>query len=594
MRMLTLRLLVGAVIAVVASPRAATAQNQEADRISRSVPRSVARELLDVYNAPRTRRESGPATIEEGEDVRGDVAVQGGPLTVRGRVRGRVIAINSDVRLAPGSRIEGDVLVAGGTLEGRTEGWIGGDVRVYRERVALNRDRSDVATEMPVDRDPDDDAWWTRWRSRERAGSSLLLSSAKTYNRVEGFPLVFGPLIRKDLGVARLSVDALAIFRTIQGWQWNPQTVGHRGRLELRFGNRNGVAVGGKLYDVIDGTETWQMSDVEVGLASALFQRDFRDYYGRHGGQAYVRLFAGDGGELTFGYANETWKNALATNVASLFRLSEGWRALPLVDEGEMRLATVSWTFDTRNDLDDPTNGWWVRADYERGEGRLARVGYAPLAGATFVNPEGPATYSRGFLDFRRYNRMSPDAQLNFRIVAGGLLPGSDPLPAQRKLSVSGPGSMPGFAFREYNGLAPNTGECLNGNLYGAPANCDRILLGQIEFRGSLDFNLFSNVFDTFDASPYAGRREPRRSPSRWSSRSRSGGWVLFADAGRGWTVGGNIPGVSYSGRIPEFSTFRTDAGVGFEFDPVGVYYAKALSEGSRPGVWFVRLRHRF
>lgn len=598
MRTLALSLIAALGAAGAAYPATAIAQdreqNRETDRMARSVPRSVARELLDVYHSPRTRRETGPATIEESEDVHGDVAVQGGTLTVRGRVRGRVIAINSNVRLARGARIEGDVLVAGGELEGRSDGWIGGDVRVYRERVALNRDKDDVATETPMDRDRDDDAWWTRWRSRERTGSSLLFSSAKTYNRVEGFPLVFGPLIRRDFGVARLSVDGLAIFRTTQGWQWNPQTVGHKGRIEVRVGSRNGVAVGGKLFDVIEGTETWQMSDVEVGLASALFQRDFRDYYGRHGGQVYVRLFAGDGGELTFGYSNETWKNAQATNVASLFRISEGWRPLPLMDEGDMHVTSVAWSFDTRNDLDDPTNGWWVRADYERGEGRLSRVGYAPSAGASFVNAEAPVTYSRGFLDFRRYNRLSPDAQLNFRVVAGGQLPGSDPLPTQRRLSVSGPGSMPGFAFRQYDGLTPNTGECLNGNLYGAPANCDRMLLGQVEFRGSLDFNLFSNVFDTFDPSPYTGRRDPRARPPRWSSRSRSGGWVLFADAGRGWTVGGTVPGISSPGKVPDFSTFRTDAGIGFEFDPIGVYWAKALSDGARPGVWFVRMRHRF
>ena len=597
MRMLTLGWIAALGAVLTATPDALAAQERDTDRISRAVPRSVARELMDIYNSPRTRRETGPATIEEGEIVRGDVAVQDGLLTIRGRVRGRVVAINGSVRLAPGARIEGDVLVAGGDLEGRAEGWIGGDVRVYRERVTLDRSNSEAAPDVTERRDYEDAAWWTRWRSRERSGSSLLLTTAKTYNRVEGLPIVFGPLIRKDLGVGRLSVDALAIFRPIQGWQWNPQTVGHRGRVELRFGRRNGVAFGGKVFDVVEPTETWTMSDAEVGLASALFQRDFRDYYTRHGGQGYVKFFAGDGGELTFGYSNEEWKNATATNVASVFRVSEGWRALPLMDAGDMHLATVAWSFDTRNDRDDPTNGWWMQTDYEHGEGRLARIGYAPSVGASFTNAPGPVSYSRGFADFRRYNRVGPDAQLNLRIVAGGVLPGSDPLPTQRKFSVSGPGSIPGFGFREYDGTTVNTGECLNGSMYGSPGNCDRMLLGQIEFRGSLDFNLFSDVFDTFDAAPPMSRHAPsaRARPGRWGSRKRSGGWVLFADAGRGWSVGGTpVPGLTYNGTIPEFSTFRTDAGIGFEFDPIGVYWAKSLSDGTRNGVWFVRMRHRF
>ena len=567
----------------------AHAQDRDDYRSRRSVPASVSRELVDVYNAERTRRFRGPATIEDDEDIRGDVAVLDGTLTVRGLVRGRIVAINANVRLARGSRVEGDVLIGGGYLEGRSEGWIGGEVRTYADHVAYQKDGAMLIADEGRDRDL---AWWSEFKTRDGGfRSDINFGGASTYNRVEGLPINLGPQIRTDFGAGRFLIDAQAVFRTIQGWQWNSQTVGHRVRTELRLGNRNGIAFGARAYDVVDGVENWQMSDAEVGLASGLFQRDFRDYFTRHGGQAYVRMFASDGGEITFGYAHEQWKNPQLTNVYSLFKLDGGWRPLPTMDEADVHLGTVKWQYDTRNDLDDPTNGWWVQADYERGEGTIRRIATLPFALQGAV-PYTSVNYQRGFLDFRRYTRVGPDAQLNFRVVGGGMLPGSDPLPMQRKLSVSGPGSLAGFAFRQEDPTLVNISECSVNTLPGTPANCDRILLGQVEFKGSLNFNLFSDIFDRYDAGGDRGYRAPR---PRKSSRNRSGHWVLFADAGRGWiTSPSTQPGLTFNGKIPDFSTFRTDAGIGFDFGPVGLYYAKALSDQQRPGVFFLRLHSRF
>ena len=64
MRMLTLGWIAALGAVLTATPDALAAQERDTDRISRAVPRSVARELMDIYNSPRTRRETGPATIE--------------------------------------------------------------------------------------------------------------------------------------------------------------------------------------------------------------------------------------------------------------------------------------------------------------------------------------------------------------------------------------------------------------------------------------------------------------------------------------------------------------------------------------------------
>jgi hypothetical protein len=187
--------------------------------------------------------------------------------------------------------------------------------------------------------------------------------------------------------------------------------------------------------------------------------------------------------------------------------------------------------------------------------------------------------YSRGFLDFRRYNRVSPDAQLNVRLVGGAWLNG-DPLPLQRRFSVDGSGALPGYDFRTTN--SENTLTCISGVAAapGVPGQCDRMALAQVEYRGSLHFDLFTDWED-----------------DHYNSRP-DGVWVFFGDAGRGWLVGTPSSGsdqMTYSKeKLPELSTFKTDLGVGLDFDVVGLYVAKAMSAPRERANVFVRIRHRF
>ena len=62
-------------------------------------------------------------------DLGGQMVVRGGQATagidlalqLAGRISGRVLAINADVILRPGARVDGDLLVVGGDVEGARE-----------------------------------------------------------------------------------------------------------------------------------------------------------------------------------------------------------------------------------------------------------------------------------------------------------------------------------------------------------------------------------------------------------------------------------------------------------------------------------------
>lgn len=543
---------------------------------ARKLPREIAHEVIDLFNAPSTLRSNGSLNIAPGREVRGDVAVLNGPLTIGGKVTGRVIAINSDVELQPGARLESDLLVVGGAVRGANDAFVGGEIRVYREPLNYRRDGERIVASR---RDDDEGEWWRRHRSSRdyRSYSDIEVTSAHTYNRVEGLPIYVGPRIRREFGDARLAVDAYGIFRTMDRIAWETPNLGHLVRAELMGGRNSGVSIGGHLFDVVDPVERWQMSDTEVGLASFLLTRDYRDYYARHGADVFARLFAGRAASLTATFSDERWSDRRDRDPLTLFRSSTAWRPNPQMDEGRLHVGTVSAKYDTRNSEDDPWSGWFLTGDLERGTGRLDVV--TPTNALVRTTAAGPIAYNRAFVDLRRYNRIAPDASLNLRVVAGGWLSGDD-LPIQRRFSLSGPGALAGYSFRSVP-LNDDMLECnVGAALPGHPGLCERMVMAQAEYRGDINFD-----FDFWDDGD-------------WSNHSSHGDgtWVLFADTGRGWLVGPATGDMQYEkGELPSFRTWRSDIGVGLEFDPVGFYVAKAVSGASKvPPNFFIRLHKRF
>jgi hypothetical protein len=342
----------------------------------------------------------------------------------------------------------------------------------------------------------------------------------------------------------------------------------------VRVGRQYGVTLAGELYDVVNGVEEWHLSDAEAGLASFLFRRDYRDYYGRHGGRIVAALRATENADFTLSYGDERWRARPTRNPPTLFNGERSWRENPVLDAGRFHRLDARLRIDTRNDTFNPWAGWYVLAEYERSTGVVTAAG--PTSVGVRTAPEGPTKYARGFLDIRRYNRLAPNAALNVRGVLSGWL-GGGALPLEHRLSIDGPGTVPGFDFRSAD--APDVGTCSSGvTAPGRPAQCERIALAQLEYRKDLRLS-FTN-----------GQGGARRTRFR-----ADGAWVFFTDAGRGWLV--NAPGNPLDiGRqaLPSLSTYRTDIGAGLDFTFFGVYVAKALSAPQEPLNVFVRLRHRF
>jgi hypothetical protein len=560
-------------LGLAALPALASAQRRDTIPTSNQLPRDVAREVVALFNATTTLRATDRLDIPAGREVPGNVAVLNGPVTIAGHVAGRVLAINADVLLQPGARIDGDLLVVGGEVEGAESASIGGEIRIHHAPLRYTQEGDRLVAQ--VDAPAAEDQWWRRFEARgERNSNRLEIATSGVYNRTEGLPVRIGPVLYRDQGWGHLRLDAFAILRTGSSFSSSTADVGHMVHGEIRAGREFGVTLGARLFDVVDGVENWQLSNTEVGLASFMFRRDYRDYYGRHGGQLFAALRATDNADLTLSYGDERWRSRETRNPMSVFNGERPWRINPQVDAGRFHLANVTLRVDTRNDPLNPWAGWYLLADFERGAGLIDDPG--PVSPGVRALPIGPTRYQRGFLDLRRYNRLAPNAALNLRMVLGGWLSG-DPLPLERRLSIDGPGTVPGFDFRAP--MQEDVGTCATTIAPpGRPAQCERIALAQLEYRNAIRISI-PDWRNLRSVSPFR----------------LDGAWVFFADAGRGWLV--NAPGISLNyGRseLPPLSTYRTDIGAGLDFDIIGVYVAKALSVPKEPANVFLRLRRRF
>lgn len=411
--------------------------------------------------------------------------------------------------------------------------------------------------------------------------SSLAITTGKTYNRVEGLPVHIGPVFRDSIGAASVQLSVLGVIRSSRTFHWDAQNLGHRISAEYRVGRGRGYALGLASYDIVEPVEKWQLGDPDAALAAFFARRDFRDYFGRHGAKASATLNTSEHSSFGLEWSDERWASRAERSVLTVFRNGARWRANAAVDDGRFHIATARANRDTRNDPLVPTDGVLATVEYERGTGTTATPGAISLLARETVPAQTSRSYGRVLIDARSYNRVSPSTLLSARIVLGGWLHGGE-LPLQRRFSVGGIGSIPGFDYRKaYDEV--DVSQCNSGGLppRGNPAQCERVILTQLEYRTELH----SSWQDWFNARPI------RLRGIGFTVRPAA---IAFVDAGRGWLVGERDGNLRYpSATVPAFGTWRTDVGLGLDLGFGAVYVAKAVSRSKEPANVFLRLRRR-
>jgi hypothetical protein len=536
------------------------------------LPPDILAELLRVWNDSATVRLPAGLLVPSGASITGPIATFRGTLRVAGEISGSLTVINGDLVILSGGVVRGDVLVAGGRMTVEERGTHDGAARIFWDAAPVVR-LSDGTLAIRERRRPIGELTAERTFGTGHIRTTIRLTTTQTYNRIEGLGLVFGPAFewRPSTSLAA-TLDLRGILRTAPDQSPFRRDLGWIVRTDWRINGARGFGFGARAYSVIAGIEEHTLPRDEVGWNAFLFQRDNRDYFSSEGGagSAYVyltRRFRLDGSARY-----EKQGSVRANDPWSLLRNESRWRPNPLIDDGHYTILGLSAEFDTRNARSGPSSGWWLRGSVEH----ASSGDVAPVSLPGTVRDPVPTSgygFSRFTLDARRYNRLSPEAQINARIWAGGWLAG-DPLPLQRRLSLGGLDLLPGYAFRAISCAPAGFSDP------SMPALCDRALITQAEFRHRLKVR-----------AGYTFRDPEHRELDRFLG-IEDPDLVVFGDAGSAW-LAGDGPGRVPSDRIRSISEWKADAGVGVDAGGIAVYLVKALTDGA-PVRLYLRLERRF
>ena len=122
--------------------------------------------------------------------------------------------------------------------------------------------------------------------ARSSRSSGLILSSGKTYNRVEGLPVHIGPVFHDSSGKAAFNVSVLGIIRSADTFHWDHENLGHSVGAGMRVGRERGYEFDLSSYDAITPVETLQLPDPDAGLAAFFLRRRLRCFSNPHGPNA--------------------------------------------------------------------------------------------------------------------------------------------------------------------------------------------------------------------------------------------------------------------------------------------------------------------
>lgn len=546
-------------------------------------PPEVQDEVFEFLNAPEVLRIVGGTRLPTGTRIEGDVAILGGLAEIEGEILGRLTVVNGDLRLLEGSIVRGDILVIGGTLTGGEIAPPQASAVIYTH--PLNY-RAQAGRIVPI---PDRNLAPTALGTDLGFGyTRLTLRAGESYNRVEGLPVMAGPIFRTS-GSNPLALDAFAIWRSVNGLTLGDGDLGYSFTLRQGIGGRGALSLGASAYNEVASIESQGFSNVETSLSTFLLHKDLRDFYEREGWSAFLEAHPSRipiRASLTL--REEEHGTPPIRSPWSLRGGERPWRPLPLSAEGRVRTVELGLTLNTTDDEYRPSDGWWGEVKILRQTNGELRIPPSLPDDPDFVGlgaPEDPdpmGTFMKGTIDLRRYARVGPTSRLLLRAFAGNSLNG-DPLPPQMQMAIGGEGSLP--AYRRFSGdcgarssarIAPvGEGEDPRQRVYPS-YGCDGVLLFQAELQNSFPFswNPLPESWENSEASSFF-EVQPI--------------WALTFNAGRGWAHGevGN-------GHLRTDAPTRADVGVGLFLGGLGLYWSYPLSDREEGVNFFVRLQRRF
>ncbi|MBI3005469.1 MAG: hypothetical protein HYY49_08640 [Ignavibacteriales bacterium] len=394
----------------------------------------------DLESESNTFTYEGDKTINESETVYGNVVVKGGDLTIFGKIDGDVLVVGGTLIVKDGGRITGNARVISGDVIREDGGKIDGYVDKSRSTTAGYREDRRKFTQPSTRFDPP----WL-------AESSALENFIFRYNRVEGLFLGLG-------SEKRYYWDGRKKFNSYGsiGWGFKSHTWRYNLGLARQFPlyNTDGdelLEIGVEGYSLTDSKDQWIIGVHENSAAAILIHEDFRDYFERRGYSAHVAYYTRQdyvNGEFKVAFLADKYESLINRAEWALFGGEKLFRLNPAIDPGSMRSVLTSVGFSTVSKTMHGQEGWNILGSME----------------FTDKNLGGDFHFGQYILDIRRYQPVSLYDNFNIRLRAGTA---EGTLPLQKQFEIGGLSTLHAFPFKSEVGnrlLLMNTEYILNGD----------------------------------------------------------------------------------------------------------------------------------
>ena len=420
----------------------------------------------------------GNVVIESDEFIRGDVVTLRGTVNIQGKVDGDVVAVFGNVELDSTAYVYGDVVSVGGKIYRDKGAVVKGDlVQTTITGVKVDDGEQHVSVGVGgISVGPKTGDEWSRKKSRPQRRRNYDIEEENLmfrYNRVEG--LFLGLKLGHDDW--RDKNSAWFDIYGHAGYGFSRKRGCYQIGVERSIFGRLGPVIGIEAHDLVDTEDKWIIPTFENSLAALWLREDFQDYYRREGYSGYLSHAISEFLTMKAAYRKDHHYDLTRKTNWSIFGGDKKFRENPLIDEIEFKSLHVTFTLDSRNNQKYPDQGWLIDVHGE-------------FAGKNFNKTD--TDFDRLIVDIRRYQPITYGENLDFRLRAGS---SRGVLPEHLKFDLGGISTLRGYKFKEF-------------------ADYNRMILGNIEYR-------------------IHGRRNPLNNVMGMSDFS----FILFADAGYGWSV---------------------------------------------------------
>jgi hypothetical protein len=380
---------------------------------------------LDLEDERKTETYQGDITVKENETIKSNVVVKDGDLTVFGKIDGDVLVVGGSLYVKDGGRITGNARIINGTIVRENGGIIDGYTdKTSSKTVEYREDRHRFSHPG--------NSFSAPWVNETANLDNFIFR----YNRVEGLFLGLG-------SEKKYNWNGRREFSTYGSIGWGVRSHTWRGNLGIARQFPIGVNEGDELFEIgvegyslTDSKDRWLIDVRENTAAALLIHEDFRDYFERNGYSAHLAYYAQNDNvkiELKALYLADEYASLGNNAEWALFGGDKLFRPNPKINDGKMRSALTSAGISTERKSARGPEGWSIFGSYEYGPKTLG----------------GDFDFDQYVLDIRRFQPISSYDNLNLRFRAGT---SDGSLPVQKAYDLGGLGTLNAFPFKAETG----------------------------------------------------------------------------------------------------------------------------------------------